>query len=130
MITFWNRRYRNRNYRNALWYCMKGKTEYSHKINEKSCGNTLSFPPYNAIMHCDNFSIDIVYYHIKKFTMIKLLVSMYCFCFVFVFFKLMFFKIRITLLTHSIKTIHLLEPRASSLEPKERLLRFLPFVSP
>ena len=34
---------------------------YSHKINGKSCGYALSFPPYNAIMHCDNFSIDIVY---------------------------------------------------------------------
>ena len=23
---------------------------------------SLSFPPYNIIMHCDNFSIDIVYF--------------------------------------------------------------------
>ena len=29
---------------------------------------SLSFPPYNTIMHCDNFSIDIVYYKQTKKT--------------------------------------------------------------
>ena len=28
---------------------------------------SLSFPPYNTIMHCDNFSIDIVYCSVNVF---------------------------------------------------------------